>query len=76
MEQYLFKANNEDLKITSMGVDQVPFLSTLNRCLSIHKCLKTKNECYTLSPYSFEMYGIYILKFVLQFMQKVSFIIE
>ena len=76
MEQCLFKVNNKDLKITSMVVGQMPFLSTLNRCLPIHKCLKTKNECYTLSPYSFEMYGKYILKFVSQFMQKDSFIIE
>ena len=72
MEQCPLKVNSKYVKTTSMVVGLMSFSLTLNRHLPIQKCFKREKECYTLSPYSFEMYGKYIPKSVWQFVQKVS----
>ena len=73
MEQYLFKSTmniNEYVRITSMVIGHMFFLLTLNRRFPIQKWFKRENECYTLSPYSFEMYEKYIPESVRQIVQK------
>ena len=46
------------------------FLLTLNRCFPTQKWFEREKECYTLSPYSFVMYGKYIPESVWQIVQK------